>query len=86
MDLVKALNVENKILVPGTSTAVFAGNTPYSLVLDLEKQVLVTEQSSYQFTSVAETGTVVPSPDAVVTACNSILLDACYCDPHLVCL
>lgn len=83
MDLVKAIDasttLEHKLLVPATSAAVFAANTPYSLMLDLEKEILVQESSpkSPKFTSMAQQGTVFPSPDSM-TACHSILLDAAH--------
>ena len=90
MDLVKALDTTSggnteqsisKILLPGTSTAVFAASTPFALILDLETQLLWTqENNSANHTSILQRDTIIPSPFSDA-ACRSILLDYCYRQP-----
>lgn len=97
MDLVKALDVDHKILIPGTSTAVFAAGTPFALILDVETELLWTkvitsdgEQQEHQFfTSQHKNNlTTIVQPDLVATspyampACDAILLDATYRTPE----
>lgn len=50
MDLVKSVDVDQKVLIPGTSTAVMAVQTPYSLILDMDSQVLWTKMTTPKLT------------------------------------
>ena len=92
MDIVKFLDIptpsseqhaKTKILIPGTSAAVFAANTSFSLILDRERHLMWTKPCSSTCTSttVAQPGTVVTSAYTDL-ACRTFLIDACYRAPE----